>query len=604
MKGLQNTVYKKVSAIESDLYSAAQQASLFVFPDGSYGGQGFSKYFRRVEKNTSSGTKSVYLISNPEFVPAVQTNLPNLSVKYSSVISLLNSAPTELAFVYGEYVEGSGLVVLAKILEANGYTRSNGKETTEGLRYGIVTNMTTTVKNTRTLLSLFNSNKNRYGKYVRVILGSRMISEGFTLKNVRQAHILTPHWNYGKIDQAIARTFRAFSHDALISDGVNPILRVYQYAAIDSNGASIDIQMYRVSEQKDLMIKQVERVVKEAAVDCQIFKNQNTLPESSNNTRACEYQSCTYTCDGQYSDLETIDYSTANLYYPDDDADQIYTDANKSLSLEPYLIPNNSQYPLSALVVSRTLEKFKPIQMGQSVGYVHIDGRTLYTSLSRFETPDVGNMFYFKNPSKYFRRDIESLALKYLYKYRVPNILKNMCTTKEYDVVKLLMNELPDNVKQILLEYSLLSTTQTAFSKTVIDLLSKYVHTTSNNMLVNSVGGKMRCFYTDVREWRDCPSDISEEVLSSGNTIETRAKDFGYYGVLDKNKFLIKTVGVEDVTDKRKAARGRVCSTIDRSDLDEIAKKAGLSEYSDIGKRELCLRLQEWFDGKSLMLYK
>jgi hypothetical protein len=628
MRGLQNKVYSKVSTIESDLYAAAQQASLFVFPDGSYGGGGFSKYFRKVEKNTSSGTKSVYLITNPEFVPAVQTQLPTLSTKYNSVLSFLAGSPDELAFVYGEYVEGSGLIVLSKILEAYGYTRSTGKDTTPGLRYGIVTNMTTTVKSTRTLLSLFNSGKNRYGKYVRVILGSRMISEGFTLKNVRQAHILTPHWNYGKTDQAIARTFRAFSHDALIADGVEPVLRVYQYVAESSDGSSIDAQMYRVSEEKDIMIKQVERIVKEAAVDCQIFKGQNTMSSSFDMTRACEYQTCEYSCGVEPL---PIDYSTKDIYYPDIDGQKIYTAAMKAFPDNVYYIPDDHVHGsgtptwtrcVHALVVDSALKMFGPISGKNTTGYVHVDGRTLYVSPARMENPDRGNMFYFKNPPKYFTRDIGSVARKYVYKYRVPLLLRDMCalgSSNDAEEFGLLLNELPDDVKRMLLEYSVVSTAEavnhrsfaelqtttakTGFAGLVLDALSKYMYKTPDNMTVSSIGNVMRCLGEGENEWRDCPPDISEAVVAQRGDIEARARGFGYYGVVDGNKFLVKTIDVENVGDKRKAARGRVCATVDREDLDSIAQKAGI-DTDGLGKRELCARLQQWFDSQSLMVYR
>mgnify|MGYP000014339514 CR=1 FL=1 len=38
-------------------------------------------------------------------------------------------------------------------------------------------------------------------------------SEGITLKNIRNIHIVTPSWNFSEIDQAIARGYRLFSHN-------------------------------------------------------------------------------------------------------------------------------------------------------------------------------------------------------------------------------------------------------------------------------------------------------------------------------------------------------------------------------------------------------
>lgn len=600
MAGLQDAVYRKVSKNESDLYSAARQAALFVFPDGSYGAHGFAKHFRRVEKNTAGGTKSVYLITDPGLLPELRGDLARLSAKYASVLAHLSEAPDELAFVYCEYVEGSGLVVLSKILEARGYTRATGKETTPGLRYGIVTNMTTTVKNTRTLLSLFNSDRNRYGAYVRVILGSRMISEGFTLKNVRQTHILTPHWNYGETDQAIARTYRAFSHDALVADGIAPVLRIYQYVARARDGASIDAHMYQVAEEKDHKIKQVERAVKEAAVDCEIFKQQNTFPASMDMTRACEYQACAYSCGVA---ALPVDYSTSDLYYPDDEAARIRDEAIAAFPGRAYTIADTKAR--GALVVDRALSLFGPVRTAHAVGYVHIDGRTLYVSSARMEAPDSGNMFYFENPARYYTRDIASVAQKYVYKLRVPLLLTDMCrVSADIATVTALVNELPDDAKRMLLEASILVRKQgrdRALARTVGTVLAKYVHDV-DGVHVSSVGGETRCLYPTEAAWRRCPPEVADRVAAAKGDVRGRAAEFGYYGIVDRARFLIKTVAAEETGDKRKAARGRVCATIDREDLDAIAEKAGI-EVADTGKRDLCAKLQEWFDAQGLMVY-
>jgi hypothetical protein len=40
-------------------------------------------------------------------------------------------------------------------------------------------------------------------------------SEGISLKNVRQVHILEPFWNHIRIDQVIGRAVRTCSHVAL-----------------------------------------------------------------------------------------------------------------------------------------------------------------------------------------------------------------------------------------------------------------------------------------------------------------------------------------------------------------------------------------------------
>ena len=69
------------------------------------------------------------------------------------------------------------------------------------------------------LLKLFNKPNNIYGEYIQVILGSRVISEGFSISHIQKVHIATGHWNYSETDQAIARSFREFSHVYLYEQG-------------------------------------------------------------------------------------------------------------------------------------------------------------------------------------------------------------------------------------------------------------------------------------------------------------------------------------------------------------------------------------------------
>src|SRR5690606_18002625 len=177
-----------------------------------------------------------------------------------------------------EFVEGSGIVLFSKILELYGFSRSIGKDTTKAKRYAIISNLTTSLKQIRNIIKLYNSSENRYGEYIQVIIGSKVISEGFTLKNVQQVHILTPHWNYSETDQTIARAYRAFSHDALIADGVDPILEIYQHVSVpETTSLNIDLKMYEISEQKDILIKKIERVIKESAFDCQFLIDRNKI---------------------------------------------------------------------------------------------------------------------------------------------------------------------------------------------------------------------------------------------------------------------------------------------------------------------------------------
>lgn len=593
----QAQAYAAASRTDTDLYSAARQAALFVFPDGTYGASGFAKHIRRIERKSKSGIKNTYIVTRPGLMADVLANIDSLSAKYAAVVRALQEHPRDLAFVYCEYVEGSGLVVLSKILEALGYVRASGKETTPGRRYGIVTNMTSTVKHTRSLLALFNAPRNRYGEYVAVILGSRMISEGFTIKNVRQTHILTPHWNYGETDQAIARTFRTFSHDALIADGVVPVLRVYQYVVFAGSEPSIDLQMYQIAENKDLRIKQVERAIKQSAVDCEIFREKNTLPPSSNYTRACEYTTCAYSCG---IDTLPVDPTTYHLLYHADEAAEILAGLERAAPLEPFVVSPDH----GALAVADTLRAVGTRQRDGRTGYTHIDRSAIYTSLAPFEAPDRGNMYYYTHPVHTVRSDFYALAEKYMFRRRIPPLIAELCSSTTADQIGAVFAELPLRVQEIVLQHA--AGTDTPLAQRIVAQYRQYIHVLPSGdeviALAAAKTGTVLCRARGETEWRTCPASVVESVSNQETDVAERALELGRYGVVANNKFLIKALS-EPTADKRKMARGRVCTTIDRSDLDALAARLGVATQPSDSKRQLCTALKAKFDEMNLVVY-
>ena len=48
---------------------------------------------------------------------------------------------------------------------------------------------------------VFSNISNKEGKYIKLVLGSKVMNEGINLKNVAEVHVLDVHYNLGKIDQ-------------------------------------------------------------------------------------------------------------------------------------------------------------------------------------------------------------------------------------------------------------------------------------------------------------------------------------------------------------------------------------------------------------------
>jgi hypothetical protein len=129
------------------------------------------------------------------------------------------------------------------------------------------------------------------------------------------------HWNYSETAQVIARGWRLGSHSELIKRGDNKIaVEVYQQVSLPielKNGNilindSIDLEMYETSEKKDVLMKQIENIVKISAFDCPLTIERNKN-QGDDYSRECDYTKCEYTCKGAIDPI--IDSSTYNLYH-------------------------------------------------------------------------------------------------------------------------------------------------------------------------------------------------------------------------------------------------------------------------------------------------
>lgn len=598
MKNIQLSAYTKLSLKDSDLFIAIRQAALFVFPDGSSGSSGFNKYIMKIENRNKLGeSKNKYIIKDETFKQQCRNieTLEKFSSKYANIINNLQENSKELSLIFSEFVEGSGIVLFSKILEMYGFVRSTGKDTTKGKRYAIISNLTTSLKQTRNILKLFNDSSNRYGEYIQVILGSKVISEGFTLKNVSQVHILTPHWNYSEIDQTIARAYRLFSHDALIADGIKPILKIYQHVSMpEQNTLNIDLKMYEVSEQKDILIKKLERVIKESTFDCPFLINNNKVL-GYDGKRICDYQSCDYSCDIS-SEMLTEDDTTYNLYYSEQDI------KDTSIKIKEML---KKQYinldSIPKIIIVKAIESIMYIYNKYNIiGYPCIDGDRIYLSPTKYDNNDSGNMYYYSNPVFKINNLFEEISKKYLYIFKIPYLLDDLKNNPSEYILK----ELPLHVQEELLEQSFLAPNST-LKKYIHTFYKKYIYNI-NNTTVSSLSyietNKMRCLNN--RIWQNCNDSVIDSIKNLSNDIKERAKEFGYYGIKIKNKFIIKYISSENIRDKRLEPRGRVCSTIDKSELLKILDKAGITDFDkEASKTVLCTLIEDWFSKNNLIMY-
>lgn len=130
--------------------------------------------------------------------------------------------------------------------------------------------------------TVFSNIANKEGKNIKLVLGSRVMNEGISLKNVYSVQILDVYWNFGRLDQVIGRGIRWCSHYGIMSEtNVFPQVKVYKYAVSlqNSNELSTEEDLYKKAELKYILIKKIERGLKEIAIDCALNQQGNMFKE-------------------------------------------------------------------------------------------------------------------------------------------------------------------------------------------------------------------------------------------------------------------------------------------------------------------------------------
>ena len=146
--------------------------------------------------------------------------------------------------------------------------------------------------NKKLINKYFNDFENREGKLIKLVLGSKVMNEGISLANVATVQILDVYFNFGRVDQVIGRAIRWCSHYKLMSE-YNPFpkVKVFKYAVCmgkNSNELSTEEDLYFKAEQKYLLIKKVERMMKENGIDCALNQAGNMFKEEIKYYNKCE----------------------------------------------------------------------------------------------------------------------------------------------------------------------------------------------------------------------------------------------------------------------------------------------------------------------------
>lgn len=198
------------------------------------------------------------------------------SCKMTAIIFKIYTAKGPV-IVYSNYVKMEGLYIFKIYLKYFDYTDYNLNKNTKYTfteYHGGIKNREERENNRR----IFNDIKNIKGEIIKIILISPAGSEGISLSNVRQVHILEPYWNEVRISQLIGRAIRQCSHKDLPMDERH--VDVFRYKAVKKNEViTTDQKIEKLALEKFNLINTFLKLIKEVAVDCELYKNVNMLEE-------------------------------------------------------------------------------------------------------------------------------------------------------------------------------------------------------------------------------------------------------------------------------------------------------------------------------------
>ena len=612
MSDFQSEHYKKAytddrNGKEKGVWANSRQASLFVFPDGSIGKEGFTKYVTKtavksLTEEKSKKTKHAFSLSeslkNEILGKSKRESLKKLekfSSKYAESIKTILDARKEgkSVFVYNEFVTGSGLILFGLILELFGFSKANGMEAenSEKSRYATLTSQTSTDKQIGMLVNRFNQQDNMTGKIINVIIGSRKISEGFTFKNVQIIDIHTPWFNYSETSQVIARGHRLGSHKDLVEKVLNPQVTIYQRVSIPEKGVvSIDFNMYKISENKDVSIKLVERIIKESAWDCSLSYKRNFVT-GLDGKRECDYIDCNYVCDGVSGQPpDELDYSSFYAQY-DGSNNKIIIDViidlfrnNFKIDLDTltnvYFKDFSNFEVLSALRVIIN-ESTPIINKYGFVSYLKENNNIFFLSdsLSASSTEYYTENFHVKTQTSFDK------VINTLYIESIPSIINLIKKVNVLEDIRKIMVRLPNKIQEQFIESSIQrihigpndpDDNQIKICNLILKYFKNSWFQLDGVTISKHLDDTLRCFDSKDGIWKDCEDQyygVADKLkIDRKEFLET--SPFGYYGLYnDTNKlFCLRRIPSKtEVVKGHKQTSGKVCTCYDHSILIPLA---------------------------------
>jgi superfamily II DNA or RNA helicase len=247
--------------------------------------------------------------------------LKTYGIKYFELMKRLNMSKGSV-LIYSLFREVEGIGIMKEVLDVNGYAQIDiinkrnigwslilpAKEFWDKPFY--ITFTQDKLKN-KILIDIFNSdfdllpteimnqlktvlkykeqidsnykseNANLKGELIKILMVTKSASEGISLKNVRQVHILEPYWNPILIKQVIGRAVRVNSHKQLpIKDRVVDIFMYIMclgdHKLEEDDNLTSDEVIEQIAARKNVQIKALQLLLQKSSIDCEMNQKEHS----------------------------------------------------------------------------------------------------------------------------------------------------------------------------------------------------------------------------------------------------------------------------------------------------------------------------------------
>lgn len=223
--------------------------------------------------------------SKPKNQPFRGDNLTKYAPKIQTILNQIEKS-TGIIIIYTQFI-WNGIVPLAIALECAGYSRVGGQAICKDAKgrqkhqgsYAILCGKDTIMMNSQEMiLNTVNALSNKDGSKIKVLLLSRVASEGLTFRNVREVHILDPWYHLNLMEQITGRAIRTCSHTMLDLEDRN--VTVFLHALFDNEKETVDLHSYHIASMKEYETNMVQKVIQSNALDCSLTKAMNHFPKA------------------------------------------------------------------------------------------------------------------------------------------------------------------------------------------------------------------------------------------------------------------------------------------------------------------------------------